>query len=158
MASNILSIGKSALAAAQVGVSVTGHNIANASTPGYSRQVVVQGTAMSQDFGFGFMGQGTQISSIQRIYNETLAKNVNNSQSTSNEQNTYTMQIKQIDNLLANPEAGLAPAIQDFSKICKPPTAIRVMLPRVKPYSQQPSLWPPAFKVSAPDSMKSDRM
>ena len=68
------------------------------------------------------MGQGTQISSIQRIYNETLAKNVNNSQSTSNEQNTYTMQIKQIDNLLANPEAGLAPAIQDFSKICKPPT------------------------------------
>ncbi|MDA8260097.1 MAG: flagellar basal body protein, partial [Betaproteobacteria bacterium] len=41
MASNILGIGQSALTAAQVGLSTTGHNIANASTPGYSRQVVV---------------------------------------------------------------------------------------------------------------------
>ena len=40
MASNILSIGQSALAAAQVGLATTGHNIANASTPGYKAKDV----------------------------------------------------------------------------------------------------------------------
>ncbi|MEQ1600935.1 MAG: flagellar hook-associated protein FlgK [Methylophilaceae bacterium] len=114
MASNTLSIGKSALAAAQVGISVTGHNIANASTPGFSRQVMVQGTAAAQDFGYGFLGQGTQITAIQRIYNETLSKHVNNSQATSSEINAYATQMTQIDNLLANPSAGVAPAIQEF--------------------------------------------
>ena len=54
MATNILSIGQSALTAAQVGINTTGHNIANASTPGYNRQVVVQGAALAQNFGFGF--------------------------------------------------------------------------------------------------------
>lgn len=114
MASNTLSIGKSALTAAQVGISVTGHNIANASTPGYSRQVMVQGTATAQDFGYGFLGQGTQVTAIQRIYNETLTKHVNNSQATSSELNAYATQMTQIDNLLANPSAGVAPSIQNF--------------------------------------------
>ena len=59
MGSNIFGIGKSALNAAQVGLSVTGHNIANASTPGYSRQVVIQGAAKAQNFGYGYLGQGT---------------------------------------------------------------------------------------------------
>ncbi|MGZ8341386.1 MAG: flagellar basal body protein, partial [Telluria sp.] len=49
MAGNLLSIGKSGLIAAQVGMSTTGHNIANASVAGYSRQVVVQATSLSQD-------------------------------------------------------------------------------------------------------------
>ena len=40
MGSSILSIGQSALNAAQIGVATTGHNIANASTAGYTRQVV----------------------------------------------------------------------------------------------------------------------
>ena len=53
--SNILTIGKSALAAAQVGIDVTGHNIANASTAGYVRETVVQGAVAGQDMGFGFV-------------------------------------------------------------------------------------------------------
>ena len=67
MASSILDIGKTALNAAQIGMSVTGHNIANASTPGYTRQVVVQGAAEAQNFGYGYVGQGTQVLAIQRI-------------------------------------------------------------------------------------------
>ena len=69
MATSILSIGQTALAAAQVGISTTGHNIANAATPGYNRQVVIQGAAKPQSFGVGFLGQGAEVTSIKRIYN-----------------------------------------------------------------------------------------
>src|SRR3569832_2421198 len=114
MATSILSIGQSALAAAQAGLSTTGHNIANASTPGYSRQVVIQGAAQPQNFGFGFMGQGTQISTVQRVYNEYLGVQVQSAQASQSGLNTYYTQIKQIDNMLADPTAGLSPSLQDF--------------------------------------------
>lgn len=114
MATSILSIGQSALAAAQVGLSTTGHNIANAATPGYSRQVVVQGAAQPQSYGFGFMGQGTEISTVKRIYTEFLGSQVRTAQTTKSGLDSYYAQIKQIDNMLADPASGLSPALQDF--------------------------------------------
>ena len=114
MATNILSIGQSALAAAQVGLNTTGHNIANAATPGYSRQVVVQGTALAQDFGYGFLGQGTEISTVKRVYSEFLGTQVRSAQNTKSGLDSYYTQIKQIDNMLADPAAGLSPALQNF--------------------------------------------
>lgn len=116
MASSILSVGQSALAAAQVGISTTGHNIANASTPGYSRQVVTQSAATAQNFGYGFVGQGTEISSVKRIYNDYLGAQVNSAQSSYSGLSTYYNQIKQIDNMLGDSSAGLSPVIQDFFK------------------------------------------
>ena len=114
MATNILSIGQSALAAAQVGLSTTGHNIANAATPGYNRQVVVQSAAQAQDFGFGFLGQGTEISTVKRVYSEFLGSQVRSAQTTKSGLDSYYSQIKQIDNMLADPASGLSPAMQNF--------------------------------------------
>ena len=114
MATNILSIGQSALAAAQVGLSTTGHNIANAATPGYNRQVVVQSAAKAQDFGFGFLGQGTEISTVKRVYSEFLGAQVRSAQTTKSGLDSYYAQIKQIDNMLADPASGLSPAMQNF--------------------------------------------
>lgn len=114
MASSILSIGQSALAAAQVGISTTGHNIANAATPGYNRQVIVQGAAKAQNFGFGFLGQGVDVSTIKRVYNEYLGNQVQSAQTTKSGLDSYYAQMRQIDNLLADPNTGLSPAMQDF--------------------------------------------
>src|SRR4030067_2805140 len=114
MASNILGIGQSALAAAQVGLSTTGHNIANAATPGFSRQVVVQSAAQPQNYGFGFMGQGTEISTVKRAYSEFLGSQVRTAQTTKSGLDSYYAQIKQIDNMLADPASGLSPALQAF--------------------------------------------
>lgn len=114
MATNILSIGQSALAAAQVGLSTTGHNIANAATPGFSRQVVVQGAAQPQNYGFGFMGQGTEISTVKRIYSEFLGSQVRTAETTKSGLDSHYAQIKQIDNMLADPATGLSPALQGF--------------------------------------------
>jgi flagellar hook-associated protein 1 FlgK len=114
MATSILSIGQSGLVAAQVGLATTGHNIANAATPGYSRQVVVQGAAKAQDFGFGFMGQGAEIATVKRIYSEYLGVQVQSAQTAKSGLDSYYTQIRQIDNLLADPTSGLSPALQDF--------------------------------------------
>jgi flagellar hook-associated protein 1 FlgK len=114
MATSILSIGQSALAAAQVGINTTGHNIANASTPGYNRQVIVQGAAQAQNFGFGFLGQGVAVSTIKRVYNEFLGNQVQSAQTTKSGLDAYSTQISQINNMLADPTTGLSPALQDF--------------------------------------------
>ena len=111
---DILSIGKSALAAAQVGLSTTGHNIANASTPGYSRQVVVQAAAEAQNTGSGYIGQGTEVASVTRAFNEILSKQVVNSQAASSSSQAYSAQLTNINNMLSDASAGLNPAISDF--------------------------------------------
>ncbi|NTV88335.1 MAG: flagellar hook-associated protein FlgK [Burkholderiaceae bacterium] len=110
----MLGIGQSALSAAQAGLSTTGHNIANAATPGYSRQVVVQGAALPQNFGFGFMGQGTEVTTVKRIYSDYLGIQVQSAQTSKSGLDSYYAQIKQIDNMLADPASGLSPALQDF--------------------------------------------
>ncbi|WP_343588206.1 flagellar basal body protein, partial [Herbaspirillum sp.] len=74
MATNIFSIGQSALQAAMAAQATTSHNISNATTPGYNRQVVVQSTAGGINYGYGFVGQGTQVAEIKRVYNDFLVK------------------------------------------------------------------------------------
>jgi len=112
--SNILNIGKSALAAAQVGLATTGHNIANANTPGYSRQVVVQAAAQSQNFGFGFVGQGAEIAGVTRVFNNILAAQMVRSQASSSAMATYSRELGTINNMLSDPTAGLNPAMSAF--------------------------------------------
>ena len=114
MASNILSIGQSALSAAQVGMSTTGHNIANASTPGYNRQVVQQGSVAGQNLGYGFIGKGTEVTAVKRVYNEFLNTQVISANTNKSQLNTYHTQIQRINNMMADPATGLSPALQDF--------------------------------------------
>jgi len=111
---SLLSIGKTGLLAAQVGLSVTGNNISNASTPGYSRQTAIQTDATTQFFGFGYQGTGTQVVAIQRSYDNFLATQLRGAQANQASLDTYNSQISQIDNLLADPTAGLSPAMSDF--------------------------------------------
>ncbi|MRX07048.1 flagellar hook-associated protein FlgK [Pseudoduganella sp. FT25W] len=112
--SSLLSIGKSGLLAAQVGLSTTGNNITNANTPGYNRQVAIQGDTGTQYQGFGYVGSGTEIQAVRRYYDNFLATSLRNAESNQASLDTYNNQISQIDNLLADPTAGLSPALQDF--------------------------------------------
>ena len=111
---NIFTIGQSALAAAQAGLTTAGQNIANAATPGYSRQSVIQTASTPQPLGFGYIGQGTQVTGIQRIYNDYLGAQVVSAQSGKSQLEVQYTQIQQIDNMLADPAAGLSGAMQDF--------------------------------------------
>jgi flagellar hook-associated protein 1 len=111
---NIFGIGLSGLEAAQAGIQTASHNIANQSTPGYSRQQTVQSPATPQYTGAGFVGQGVDVSTVKRIYSQFLVGQVQQTQAQSSQLDTWYAQIQQINNVLANPSAGLAPALQDF--------------------------------------------
>ncbi|HEY8023032.1 MAG TPA: flagellar hook-associated protein FlgK [Burkholderiaceae bacterium] len=111
---SILNIGQSALAAAQLGLATTSNNIANASTPGYNREQILQTEAGGQNTGSGFIGAGANVQSIQRLYNSFLATQQNNAQSQYSSLNTNYTQISQINNMFANSTAGLSPSIQSF--------------------------------------------
>ncbi|HQT25557.1 MAG TPA: flagellar hook-associated protein FlgK [Burkholderiales bacterium] len=112
--SDIFSIGLTALNAAQAGILVTGNNIANANTPGYNRQQIVQTTNIPQGTGAGFFGQGTQVATVKRLYSEFLTNQTNQAQTMSSQLSTYSTQVNQIDNLLGSNGLGLNTAIQGF--------------------------------------------
>jgi flagellar hook-associated protein 1 FlgK len=111
---SLLSIGKSGLLAAQVGLSTTGNNITNANTAGYNRQAAIQTDTGTLYQGFGYVGTGTEVSAVRRYYDNFLATSLRNAEANQASVNTYSAQISQIDNLLADTTAGLSPALQDF--------------------------------------------
>lgn len=112
----IFSIGVSGISAAQYGLLTTSHNITNANTAGYNRQVISQATNVPLPTGAGFVGQGTHVQTVRRMYNEYLSQQVAQSQTSASELDTYYKQISQIDNLLADSNGGLSPALQEFFK------------------------------------------
>ncbi|MBU1216863.1 flagellar hook-associated protein FlgK [bacterium] len=65
---NTLGIGYSALNAAQVGISTTGHNIANAENEGYTRQRVITAAATPITARPGQVGNGTEVTDIKRVF------------------------------------------------------------------------------------------
>ena len=114
MGSSVFNIGVSGLAAAQAGLLTTGHNISNASTPGFNRQQIVQSTNTPQFTGAGYFGQGTNVTTVQRVYNQFLASQTLSAQTRLSELNAYADQIRQVDGLLADSSAGLSTALNDF--------------------------------------------
>lgn len=114
MSTGIFSIGVSGITAAQLGLLATENNVVNASTPGYTRQRTVQATNLAVNTGAGAIGQGVHVQTIERMYDRFLTGQVTTAQSSLSEIDAYYAEIKQIDNLLADPSAGLSPALQDF--------------------------------------------
>jgi flagellar hook-associated protein 1 FlgK len=100
--------------AAQYGLATTQHNIANASTPGYTRQQMVVTARASQATGAGFVGQGVDVGSVVRTYDEFLTTQVRQEQSQASYLSTYLSSMTQMDNLVADPATGVSPAMQDF--------------------------------------------
>ncbi len=113
---NVFSISVSGLNAAQAGMLTTSHNISNVSTPGYSRQEIVQSANIPQFTGSGYFGQGTQVATVKRIYDQFLGSQVLSAEAGAAEMNSYQAQISQISNLLADSSAGLIPALSGFFK------------------------------------------
>jgi flagellar hook-associated protein 1 len=111
---DILSIAQSGLHAAQAGINTTGQNIANVSTPGYSRQVVEQQPSPSVQYGLTSVGQGTNVTGINRIYSEFLALQANTARTTSSNLATQSAEMQPINNLLTDSSSGLSTAVLSF--------------------------------------------
>ena len=114
MTSGLLNISVSGLNAAQTGLLTTSHNIANVSTPGYNRQTIEQTSNTPLFGGVGYIGQGTNVTNIKRVYDAFLGDQVLNAQTTASQLGSYSAQINRIDNLLADSGAGLSPTLQSY--------------------------------------------
>ena len=112
--SSLLNIGLTGLNASQAYLNTTSHNIANVETPGYHRQSVTQQARDPQFLGGAFFGTGTQITGVKRAYSELLETQVMNADSRRAEFAAYNRFISQVDNVLADSDTGLTPALNEF--------------------------------------------
>lgn len=111
---DVLNIGTSALLSLQRAISTTGHNIANVNTEGFSRQRVEFAAQEPQLFGGGFIGSGVTIASISRSYDQFIAADIFDRSSSAAGSRTLADLTGRVDNILADPATGLAPALDGF--------------------------------------------
>ena len=117
-----ITIGQSGLAAAQLGEDITGQNIANAGTPGYSVQTLDQtasdpytnadrATLLTP----GLIGTGVSIRSIQRAGDQFLDTQVRDANSGLQGQTAQSDALKQVGSVFGEPSAtGLNAALTSF--------------------------------------------
>jgi len=98
----------------QRALDVTGHNIANANTPGYTRQVAEFATRVGQGNGNGYVGAGTKITTIKRVYDALLVSQLRTSVTGQSRFNTLGSLAGRVDSLLADSDTGLNTGLQSF--------------------------------------------
>lgn len=98
----------------QAAMSVTGHNIVNANTEGYSRQSIQQSTNTALKTSAGYLGTGVNIDQIIRHTEKYLQDQVIRDIGTLSEADTYLSQVSQINNLLASEQTNIASYLNDF--------------------------------------------
>ena len=114
MGSGLISIAMTGINAAQAGLLTTSNNISNLSTEGYTRQRTIQASNPTVMTGAGGIGQGVHVVTVQRMFSQALTTQVLNAQTNVSALDTYYAQVSQIDNMLADKEAGLTPLMQKF--------------------------------------------
>ncbi|UCE76832.1 MAG: flagellar hook-associated protein FlgK [Gammaproteobacteria bacterium] len=114
MAVGLLGTAASGLQAFQRAISVTGHNISNANTDGYTRQRVELGTRPPSFTGQGFIGNGVQVESIERVFDEFVTERLRNTTSSSSQYETLALLSGRVSNLLGDDQAGLGNGLEAF--------------------------------------------
>ena len=110
----LMSLGTRALFANYSALQTTGNNIANANTPGYSRQSVELATAGGQFSGAGFFGKGVDVATVTRSHNEFLTREVATTDAQAAADATRAAQLKQLENVFDTGEAGIGHAAGQF--------------------------------------------
>ncbi|PMZ98242.1 MULTISPECIES: flagellar hook-associated protein FlgK [unclassified Pseudomonas] len=111
---SLINIGMSGLGAAQSGMYVLGNNIANADVESYSRQQMVQKTKGAQQVGQVFMGTGTTLADVRRVYNAFIENQLRTTTSLSSDANTYLNQIGPLNTALSGADTGITAALKSF--------------------------------------------
>jgi flagellar hook-associated protein 1 FlgK len=88
------------------------HNIANAATPGYSRQQ----TLLSAEPAVinGREGNGVRVLDMRRHYDQFLSVQLRDTQSLQSQLEAFHTQASLLDDVLADPQGGVTPALQAF--------------------------------------------
>lgn len=111
---SLLNIGMSGLNASQVSLATVGNNIANANTAGYSRQQTIQSSNGSNLYGGVFIGSGTTLADVRRVYNSYLDNQLQTSTSLNNDANAYLDQVSPLDKLFSDKTTGISAVLSSF--------------------------------------------
>ena len=112
--SDMLNTSVSGLLAFQQELDTTSNNIANATTPGYSRESVNLVSVPGPYIGGQSIGNGVAVNGVQRIFDQTVASQVVSATSAYNQLNTFASQAARVDNLLGSTTNGLASQLQSL--------------------------------------------
>lgn len=114
MSSSLLNIGASGLRVADINLQVTGNNIANASTPGYSRQEAVQTENIPLYAGVGYLGQGANVTTVKRIYDQFLTAQVQSGQAATSAADQLNSLVSGLSQYMSDSNSGLSSALTSF--------------------------------------------
>ena len=88
------------------------HNIANAATPGYSRQqTLFSAEAAAANY---LEGNGVRVLDIRRHYDQFLTVQLRDTQALQSQLQAFHSQAALLDDVLADPHGGVTPALQAF--------------------------------------------
>jgi len=110
-----MSIALSALQVDQTAVQVTSNNIANASTPGYDRQVPVLVESDPMEVNGITLGRGVSVQSIQSVRDNVLNLRLNSETQQQNSLSSYVNGMQQVEAIFNEASGvGLSSAINSF--------------------------------------------
>jgi flagellar hook-associated protein 1 len=112
---DMLNTAVSGLMAFQQEIDTTSNNISNANTPGYSRETTDLVSVPGPYIGGVSIGDGVQVSSVQRVYDQTVASQVVSATSAYNQLNSFSTQAAEVDNLLGSTSNGLSSQLQSLA-------------------------------------------
>ncbi|QAZ38827.1 flagellar hook-associated protein FlgK [Methylibium sp. Pch-M] len=110
----LMSLGTRAMFANYATLQTIGNNIANANTPGYSRQQVELGTAGGQSTGAGFFGQGVNVQTVTRASDAFLTRDAAMSKSQAARDAARLEQLERLEKVFPTGESGLGYAAGDL--------------------------------------------
>lgn len=110
----LANISLSGVMAATAGYAVSENNVANASTPGYSKQTAVQTEGQASSSQFGLFGMGTDVSSIRSSYSSFLQKQADSAQSSASAYDAQTQPYSQLLAVIGSQSSVLPQAVSGF--------------------------------------------
>ena len=111
---SLLNVGARALLANQMALQTAGHNIANVSTPGYSRQSVVLQTVQGQFTGGGYIGKGVAVETILRNHSELLTRQATAASSVDAGDTVRMERLRQLQDVFSGGPSGIGASINDM--------------------------------------------
>ncbi len=114
---SLLNVAKSALFTAQQALTVTGHNISNVNTPGFSRQEVILTEERPVDGSPGQVGTGVKIEQIRRAVDIFLNRELTKSQEGLGQFTVTSDELRRLERLFGDTRGqGLAQQLNEFFK------------------------------------------
>jgi len=109
-----LNAGKTSLFVNQKGIEVTGNNISNVNTEGYSKQRLETSPYPSLEFNGYFIGHGVQIDAITRQHNAFLASQIQSKNASLGEESAKAGPLTELENIFNISDYNLATDIDNF--------------------------------------------